>query len=288
MGENDSYILIKKLLVISIFISLTVAVIEVISYLYTGSFSILADGIDSIGNFLVSLTVLIGLSYAFKPPDLRFNFGYYKFESLFALFASIINVIMISLVSYFAILRVYEHHTVSNIYLAFIAASISAITAFVIAFYKLALAKKFGLLSLKADAINSIKDSLGSIVAIFGLTLTGFNYAIFDLIAALVISGLVFYASIIIMKESSLILLDACHNPALHEKIKTLTRNISLIKSVREIKLRKLGTGIIAEITIEVDGEIKVQQLKEALRLFEDMIKTNIKGITKVNLSIKY
>jgi cation diffusion facilitator family transporter len=172
--------------------------------------------------------------------------------------------------------------------LSFIAASISAITAFVIAFYKLTLAKKFGLLSLKADAINSIKDSLGSIVAIFGLTLTGFNYAIFDLIAALVISGLVFYASIIIMKESSLILLDACHNPALHEKIKTLTRNISLIKSVREIKLRKLGTGIIAEITIEVDGEIKVQQLKEALRLFEDMIKTNIKGITKVNLSIKY
>jgi divalent metal cation (Fe/Co/Zn/Cd) transporter len=74
----------------------------------------------------------------------------------------------------------------------------------------------------------------------------------------------------------------------LHEKIKTLTKNISLIKNIGEIKLRKLGTGIIAEITIGVDGEIKVQQLKEALRLFEDMIKTNIKGITKVNLSIKY
>jgi len=195
---------------------------------------------------------------------------------------------MASLVSYYTILNFYKPHKVYDTHLALIIALLSAITSFIFAFFKLKLSKKFGLLSLKADSVNSIKDSLGSIIAILGLTLTEFNFVIFDLISALIISGLVFYVSITVLKESSLILLDACQNPELHEKIRSLIIKVPHIRDIREIKLRKIGIGILAEIVIEIDGEIEVKQLKEILKILEEMIKINIKGITKVNLLIKY
>ncbi len=82
--------------------------------------------------------------------------------------------------------------------------------------------------------------------------------------------------------------LDACQNPELHEKIRSLIIKVPHIRDIREIKLRKIGIGILAEIVIEIDGEIEVKQLKEILKILEEMIKINIKGITKVNLLIKY
>jgi divalent metal cation (Fe/Co/Zn/Cd) transporter len=80
--------------------------------------------------------------------------------------------------------------------------------------YKRRAAKKYGSLALKTDASNSIKDVLTSVTAFVGIALSSyFNIIQTDAIAGIIISLFVFTMVYPILKEASLVLLDAFHSP---------------------------------------------------------------------------
>jgi Predicted Co/Zn/Cd cation transporters len=167
---------------------------------------------------------------------------------------------MAGYVVYFSILSIISSHVIHYPQLALSIAIISLIPSFTISAYKLMLARRLGYLSIKSDAINSLKDSLGSITAIIGLYLTTLGFWIFDTIAAIIISALVLSISFFILRESTYILLDACKNPELRNLIIDLAKNIEHIKKVVDVRMRKIGPLIHTEIEIEVDENITVKK----------------------------
>lgn len=68
------------------------------------SVSLIANGIDSIGDGCISGIVLVGLRFFRRPADQRFHFGYYKLENL----ASIVATLVMFLLASYIVLRSYN------------------------------------------------------------------------------------------------------------------------------------------------------------------------------------
>jgi cation diffusion facilitator family transporter len=67
-------------------------VLEIVSGQFIGSISLLADGVDSLSDAVVSSFVWTGLHFARRRPSKRFPYGYYKVENLTALLAAVVLV----------------------------------------------------------------------------------------------------------------------------------------------------------------------------------------------------
>src|SRR5437879_11351286 len=76
----------------SVWSLLALGIVEVVFGLVSGSISLLADGIDSVSDAVVSFFVWTGLRIIRRKPSRRFQFGYYKVESFTALITAIILV----------------------------------------------------------------------------------------------------------------------------------------------------------------------------------------------------
>jgi len=287
VDERKLLLSAKRVITISIIVSLLIAFVEIMFALITNSLALLADGFDAVGNAVISIIVLIGILMMNKRPDEVFNFGYYKVENLASFVVSFLSILMAGYVVYFSILSIISSHVIHYPQLALSIAIISLIPSFTISAYKLMLARRLGYLSIKSDAINSLKDSLGSITAIIGLYLTTLGFWIFDTIAAIIISALVLSISFFILRESTYILLDACKNPELRNLIIDLAKNIEHIKKVVDVRMRKIGPLIHTEIEIEVDENITVKKMKEIIKDYEERVKKIIVGASNVSIIVK-
>src|SRR5437899_3151684 len=76
----------------SVWTLLALGIIEIVFSLISSSISLLADGIDSVSDAVVSFFVWTGLRIIRRRPSRRFQFGYYKVESFTALITAIILV----------------------------------------------------------------------------------------------------------------------------------------------------------------------------------------------------
>jgi cation diffusion facilitator family transporter len=140
------------------------------------------------------------------------------------------------------------------------------------------IANKYNLLSLKTDAKNSIKDGSASVLGFLSVLLaTQFGFLQADAIGGMVIAGFIFSVAYVSLKQSSLILVDAWHNPVSADLIKKLVeQKFEGDVTVRSIKLRQTGMISRAEIHVEMDGKKPLNEVEMILLNTEKAIKSRI------------
>ncbi|MDA4111439.1 MAG: cation diffusion facilitator family transporter [Thaumarchaeota archaeon] len=262
---------------VSFFVTFIVAVLEVGVGLYSGSLALTADGVHGFVDAIVSLTVWFGIRVSQKKADGRFHYGYYKFDAIFSLFAAMIMIASGILISYTGI----ESYLQPSPYrrgttYALLVAVISIATAVFLAKMKQSYAKRSGLVSLRTDALNSIKDASASVIAFFGILLSSFGFYAFDSLAGLIIGVFVMVAGYFAIKESSLILADAYHNPEMIETITSIATSVPGIYSIDDLRVRRSGPFLAIEMRVKVDGKITVFEAdaitKEVSKKMRDQI----------------
>jgi len=175
-----------------------------------------------------------------------------------------------------------------NTTLAMIVALSAATVAFVLSIYKIQAAKKYGSLALKTDAFNSIKDVLTSVTAFFGILLsTYFHIAHADSIAGIIIALFVFLVAYSIVKEASLVLMDACQCPEILSDIENITKSIKHVKEVHSIRMRKLGPYLIGDMHVVVDGDMSVREADQIATKIEEQVKQEFDEVTEIKVRIE-
>jgi len=115
------------------------------------------------------------------------------------------------------------------------------------------------------------------------LLATQFGFLQADAIGGMVIAGFIFSVAYVSLKQSSLILVDAWHNPVSVDYIKKLVqKKFEGDINVRSIKLRQTGMISQAEIHVEVDGTKPFNDLEMILLNTEKLIKSNIPNMDTV------
>ncbi len=275
----------ERIALVSVWTFLAMGVIQLVFSQVTSSVSLLAQGLESLSDAAVSFFVWTGLHFALRRPSKRFPYGYYKVESLTALIAAIILVgtaAYIILRSYRALLAPKD---IALPTLALVVLFSTGLLSLYRAFQMRRIANRHNILSLKVDAKNSIKDASSSFVAFASVFIATLGFREMDPIGGILVGVFILTVAYVAIRESSLVLLDAFHEPELTREIETLIGTHPEIRRLNELKLRRAGPFIVGELEVVVDGDMTVTQMHKLVTDLKESVMKKIAGLR--NLTVK-
>ncbi|HLI46608.1 MAG TPA: cation diffusion facilitator family transporter [Geobacterales bacterium] len=287
MGQRSRLFYVKRLLILSVTLNLALAIGGFIISYISSSNALLADAFDSIFNAVISLIVLFGITTSVKLTYRNRNLNYLKIEILSAFTVAVLAIPLAGFLIYSSLERFYTGYSLNHAEIALTFSIIFGIASSILTVQKYRYAKKFGLLSLKADSLNSIKDALSSFVASIGIFLSMNSSIFFDSLSAIVIALFLASAFLPVIRESSMILVDAFNDPTLRNKIEEFAKDLPYINRVLSVNCRRVGYRLSIEIELEVDGDISVENLHEVLKKYEERIKNGLANVAKVLIVVK-
>jgi cation diffusion facilitator family transporter len=268
----------------SVWTLLALGVVEVIFSQLTGSIALFADGIDSLSDASVSFFVWTGLHFARRRPSKKFPFGYYKVESLTALLAALILVGAATFIFLRAYRALLNPKPLTLPYTALAVLLVTGLVSLYRALQMRRVALRYNILSLNVDAKNSIKDASSSFVAFGSVFLATLGLHETDAIGGMLVAIYILTVAYVALRESSLVLLDAFHDPELTKEIESVIHMNSQVKGIKELKLRRAGPFIVGILEVAVDGDMTVRQMHAVVTELENSIKKRIAGLRSLTV----
>ena len=258
---NTSNVIKKALL-----FGLSINIILVLSKTLVGHFgqssALFTDGINSLGDVLVSIMMLIFVQMASKKPDVDHHYGHEKYEGIAYLLLSQVFIATAGVMIYRDVRFLFASS--SPISIQFI--ELSVITAVVsmmlksflfIEYRKAYKASKSAML--RADANNHLIDVAASFIALIAIVFSENIHPSFDNIGAMIISVFILKLGIQMFIESVGYLTDKA--PNIHE-LKAIEYTILKVKdvlSVDDLKVRKHMSERYVDVEIGVDHQLTLE-----------------------------
>ncbi len=275
-----------RLAKVSVWTLVALGVVEVAAGQFTGSIGLSADGIDSISDGFVSFLVWLGLKMSQKAPDEKFHFGYHKVETLVAFVTSIGLMGLGGVVLYRSYLAFLKPKPLTLPVLALAVLLIAGTISLYRALQMRRIAKRYSLSSLRLDANNAIKDGAASFLVFFTVLASSLGFHQMDGVGGMTVGVFIVVVSYVVLRETTLVLLDAYHNPQLVEEIRGIVESNGGVE-VKDILLRASGPYVQAEIHIEAESDMTVGQLDEIKSSIENAMKERFTGIRRVVVSAR-
>jgi cation diffusion facilitator family transporter len=269
-------------------ISLLVGVVEVSVGLFSLSLALIADGVQSFADAVVSLIVWIGLRLSRKAPDGKFHFGYYRVETFSSVVAAFFMAVLGGVILYVSYLKLLNPVEIVNAEIAMTVAVLASVVAMALLIYKTHAAKKYPSLALKADAFNSVKDVLTSVAAFIGIVFNKYlHFAQTDSIAGIIIAFFIFSVAFSVTREASLVLMDACQCSEILSDVESIAKKVPHVREVHDIRMRKLGPYLIGDMHVVVDGGMSVRDADQIATQIEELVKQEFDEVTEIKVRIE-
>ena len=271
----------------SFLVQLAMGFAEVFMGLFTSSIGLIADGIQAFADAGVSLIIWIGLRISRRGPDGKFHFGYYRAETFSSVVAAFFMAALGGVVLYESYQEFLQPTPIANAELAMAVALLATMVSLILLVYKTRAARRYASLALKTDAFNSIKDVLTSITAFLGIALSRyFDIVQADAVAGIIISFFVFTMAYSIVKEASLVLMDACQCPEILTSIENIAGSIKQVKRVHSLRMRKMGPYLIGDIHVVVDADLTVRDSAKIAYEIEERLKKEFATVIEIKVRI--
>jgi len=282
--SSDAFQAGERIAKLSVFTLLGIGVTEIVIGLWTRSIALTADGIDSISDAAISLIVWIGLHISRRRPDSRFHFGYHKVESLSALIVSFGMVAVGGFILYRAYLEFLNPAVIVYPEVALVTLLAAGTISMYRALQMRSIANRYGLLSLRTDANNSIKDGTASFLVFASVLGASSGFPQLDAIGAMIVSLYIFGVAYVAIKESSLILLDAYESPEMISELTLAIKTVEGVREVRSIKLRPTGPFVSGIIAVSVDESLTVARVEQLRRQVLDIVGTIVEPVGEITV----
>jgi len=286
MRNSAGYLEGERLAKLSVWTLVGLGVVEIATGQFTGSIGLTADGVDSISDGFVSFLVWLGLKMSRKAPDEKFHFGYHKVESLVAFVTSIGLLGVGGIILYRSYLAFVEPRPLTLPILALAVLLIAGTVSLYRAFQMRGIAKRYSLSSLRLDANNAIKDGSASFLVFFTVLGSSLGFHQMDAFGGMAVGVFILVVSYVVLKETTLVLLDAYHNPQLVEEIRGIVETKDGVR-VKDILLRASGPYLQSEIHIEAESAMTVGRLDEIKSSIETTVKERFTGVQRVIVSAR-
>ncbi|MGM1016792.1 MAG: cation diffusion facilitator family transporter [Actinomycetota bacterium] len=191
----------RRLLTISLAITGTVMVVQVIGAVLTGSLALLADAAHMFTDASALVIALIASAVALRPADDRRTFGYQRAEVFGALINAIILILLAGWVAIEAIGRLVAQESADVLGGPMLVVAIVGLLANAIALWLLSSAQRESI-NVRGAYLEVLGDMLGSvavIVAAIIILVTGWMPA--DAIASLLIAAMIIPRAITLLRE---------------------------------------------------------------------------------------
>ena len=267
--------------------NLSLAIIKGLVGILSGSIALIADAVHSFSDIFASMAVYIGLKLSRRKPDEKFPYGYYKFETLASLIISVLIILIGLDITIESINGILAPKTITIPLIAISVSLISVLVSFFLARYKDKIGNKIGSPALINDGKHSFVDIFSSLIVFVGILSAYIGYPIIQGFAGLAVALLIIYIGLKFGKEAILVLLDANLDPKTVNKIKSITSNFEGVEGVHDIKVRRSGPYIFAELHLETEKRLSIQKAYEISTSLEKRIKNENNNLDSISIKIE-
>ncbi|HJW01645.1 MAG TPA: cation diffusion facilitator family transporter [Azospira sp.] len=252
---------------ISVAVNISLTVTQVIAGVISGSQGLIADGVHSLSDLVADFVVLLAVHHSKKGPDDDHHYGHQRYENAASLvLGGLLLAVGLGMI-WAAAHKLQAPETIPTVHLLALWVALAALTAKEVLFrYMLAVAERVRSSMLVANAWHARSDAASSLVVAIGIGGNLLGFPLLDPIAALIVGFMV-------AKMGWSFAWDALHDltdrAATQEQVANITAEILAtpgILGLHELKTRKTGDMILADVHLEIDGSLTVAEGHEIAR----------------------
>lgn len=266
------------------------ALLKLVAGIYSGSFSVMADGIDSLSDMATNAVSWVTARIIQRPPDPKYPFGYRRAEAVGTkLLAYLIVFVGIELAWESGKNLWYgQFDPPENLGLLIGIMSLSLLFKLILAVWQGKTARRTQSNLLRASSMNMWNDLLISALVLSGLALNALGFwPQTDAILGCLVALWILYIGIRFIIESSGELMDGVHNPEVYTSIQKAVDLVKGAENPHRIRVRKMGHLLAVDLDIEVDGRMSVDDSHELAVQTEYHIKRLVPNVYDIMVHIE-
>ncbi len=240
--------------------ALTLIVIKLAAWVYSGSASMLASLTDSFADALASIVNFIAIRYAIVPADQDHRYGHGKAEPLAALAQSAFILGSAFLLFFHGGERLVNPVEVKHATLGVIVSIIAIIMTFaLVMLQKRALAATSSTV-VEADALHYKSDLFLNAAVLLALVLAQYGWWWADGLFAVLIALFIGQQAIGLAYKSVQSLLDRELDDDTRSKITDIAINDPQVRGIHDLRTRESGKTMFIQFHLELDGALSLEQ----------------------------
>jgi cation diffusion facilitator family transporter len=274
----------EKTTVVSSIVSVLLVIIKTAAGMMSGSVALMTSALDSFSDFIGMITSWIGFKISQRKPDEKFPYGYYKAESIAALFVSlfILYAAYTLLVEGYA--KLFIPPSISSPYLALTIAFVSIALSFGLSRYLMKTGKKINSELLITNSKERMADVATTTAVFFAVAMSYLNVLYVEGIVTIIISLLILKVGIYSVRDSIFALMDVSPSKKKEEKARDVIRNCKDIEEFDDLKLRKSGPFVFGEVTIRIREFANVDRAHEIAEKIESRIRKKLSDVVSFSV----
>ena len=223
----------------------------------SGSVALLADTVHNFSDALTAVPLWIAFAIGGRAATRRYTFGYRRAEDLAGLFVLAMIAGSAVLAAWQSIDRLINPEPISNIPIVVIAGIVGFAGNEAVAQYRIRAGRSIGSAALVADGYHAQTDGLTSLAVVAGALGVAAGYPLADPLGGLFISAVILVVLRQAIGQMLGRLMDAV-DPALVDRVETVAAGVPGVQAVERSRVRWLGHGLEAYITLTVDRDLTV------------------------------
>ncbi len=286
-GSTARYEASRRITLVSVAWNLALTVAQVFIGLIGNSQALVADGFHTLSDLITDFMVLYALKHGRKAADEEHPYGHARIETAVTLLLGIILFGVGLGIAARAGFRLYaaEAFAVPSAITLWVAVATLAAKEWLFR-YTLRVAERFDSAMLRANAWHHRSDAISSLIVVAGIggSLIGFGYL--DSMAAIVVAAMVTKVGFDLGRQALVELIDTGLSAADLETIRRTIRAVGGVKTLHQLRTRRLGGQALVDVHILVDDRLSVTEGHQIGETVRARLMRDVSGIADVMVHI--
>ena len=281
--ERDRSVI--RVLIYVLLLNVLVAVLKLVFGYLAGAVSMLADGLHSLLDGTSNIVGLVGIGIARKAPDDDHPYGHRKFEALAALGISMFLFITSWEVLREVVARVHGEHHVEPRLETFVVMGITLVINVFVTRYERREGQRLRSAILIADSRHTQSDVFVSIGVVVSLVAALLDFAVLDIVTALVIVVFIAYSGFTIVASAFSVLSDS--QVVEPDEVIRLATSVEGVLQAHRVRSRGLPDDIHVDLHIHVSPSMTTARAHDLAHEVADRIEDHVPGVTDVVVHVE-
>lgn len=252
------------------------ATAKIVIGLIFGALSIVTDGAETFADTTSSIITIMSYRLSRKPADKKHPFGYQRAEYIAGLILSVIILTTGFIFFVTAIQRIITPTEVTFSKIAVIILVVSLLMKLFQSLFYRSASKLIKSQTLKANSIDSLNDTISTVFVLAGYLIFYFTGKNLDGWFSLIVSLIIIFNGIKLIKEASSPLIGERLDPKLVEKIKERIMVSDKILGFHDLYIHSYGSGRkFVSVHVEMDSNLSLLECHHIIDEIERDFKIN-------------
>lgn len=254
----------QKITIYGAIVNIISGVIKVVIGILYNSHALVIDGIHSFSDLVTDVFVLVIARFSHEEPDEEHPYGHGRFEALGTVAMGTVLIGVSGIIAYENIVKLFVQSSfVIPAWPTLIAAAISIGLKEWAYHFQIKVGKKISSPLIIANAWHSRSDALSSLAVLIGIIFAMFGLPWIDIVMAIVVAIMIGRIGWDFLWGAVRELVDTSLEPELMKSVKEKILGVNGVKSMHNLRSRKIGEKAILDVNIEVSHHITASEAHE-------------------------